>query len=389
MKAKSFAMKTKCLLLWLLLGVTVQPVTAQYIWVDCSFKAVRNPVTGQRYYAFTEADVDATLGEINRILASYERGYRFRRAGAIQDVGTVGDCNGPSKWFYVDLRAKSWTGACGSWTNSWDNFTQMEYEARFSNSVAYAWNSNAVNFYITAGYGPVGYTNGQPIGAIAGNAAYPDDGGWMIALGSVHAPQLILHEFGHHMQLPHTQGGCAGCSNPNNCFSTNGYWVGDDGIADTLPVAAGDFCFTNQNFVALANFNLLYTNCSALQKQQVDDVYFNLMAYGFGRDLDRLTPLQLDRWTDYANGTRRPEFSGLTRFVSITGNNANSGLTSTASKRTVLNAVTSSAIGGGDIVLLRPGNYNEQITLNRRVTLRVGATNSFAGFPRHATIGKP
>lgn len=76
-------MKTKCLLLWLLLAVNVHPVMAQYIWVDCSFKAVRNPVTGQRYYAFTEADVDATLGEINRLLGSYERGYRFRRAGAI------------------------------------------------------------------------------------------------------------------------------------------------------------------------------------------------------------------------------------------------------------------------------------------------------------------
>lgn len=378
------------LLLLALVAALPCSAPAQYIWVNCSFKAVLNPANGARYYTFTEADMDTTIEEINQWLATYQRGYRFRRVGAIQNVGGLGDCTGPSKWYNVDLRTNTWANACSTGSNPWLNHKQMEYEARFSNSVAYAWNTNAVNFYIVAGYGPGLYdTNSQPIGQAAGDGAFASQNGWMISVGSVHAAQMILHETGHHLELYHTQGGCAGCGNTANCYSTNGYWVGDEGIADTLPVAAGDHCFTNQDLIALANFSLLYTNCSAFQKQQVDDVFFNLMAYGFGRDLIRLTPLQLDKWTDYANGARRQEVSGQTRFVSTSGNNANTGLSSTAPKRTVLNAVNASTPAGGDIVLLRPGNYNEQITISKPVTLRVAPTNSFASFPRSATIGRP
>jgi nitrous oxidase accessory protein NosD len=48
----------------------------------------------------------------------------------------------------------------------------------------------------------------------------------------------------------------------------------------------------------------------------------------------------------------------------------------------VLNAVNASAAGGGDIVLVRPGNYNKEITINKPVTLRATRAGG-------ATIGKP
>jgi hypothetical protein len=121
----------------------------------------------------------------------------------------------------------------------------------------------------------------------------------------------------------------------------------------------------------------------------VDDTYLNLMAYGFNKVLDRLTPQQLDKWTRYANIERAFALSGRTRFVSPAGNDANPGLIGTSPKRTVVNAINASSAGGGDIVLLRPGSYDEQITISRPVTLRAAPTNSFGAYPRQATIGRP
>jgi len=80
---------------------------AQYIWVNLSFKAVRNPANGQRYYAFDEADADASIAKANEWLAQYYRGYRFRRIDPIIEVGGIGDYSGPSKWYSVPPREGS------------------------------------------------------------------------------------------------------------------------------------------------------------------------------------------------------------------------------------------------------------------------------------------
>jgi hypothetical protein len=164
-----------------------------------------------------------------------------------------------------------------------------------------------------------------------------------------------------------------------------GYWVGDDGLADTVKEAAGDFCFTNIDFLTLANFNKTYSNCSAAEQKLAQDTFYNVMSYHDPQHkdtlIDRMTELQHDLHTSYANTSRFFSVSGRTRFVSATGNNAHSGLNSTAPKLTVSNAVAASA-AGGDIVLLRPGHYNERLTIGRPVTLRAGRTG-------WATIGEP
>ena len=369
-----------------LLGTS--PAIGEYIWLNVSVKAVLNPTNGTRFYAFTEAHVDASIAEINRMLGQYQRGYRMRRVDPLLDVGSTNNPGGPSKWFYPNPRDPYPANPAIR------NQEQMENEA-LADPLAYRWNSSALNFYVVAGLGASQTdTNGNPVGQPAGESSFPSSGRQIITLGTVHFPLVILHEAGHWYELYHTQGSCGrdqygACGSAAACpIVKNGFRLGDDTIADTLPVQAGDFCFTNQNLIALANFGIPYGSCTAEQAQQVDDAFFNLEAYGFDRVMDRLTPQQLDRLTDYANSSRAFASSGLTRYVSAAGNNANTGLRSDAPKRTVLNAVNSSSAGGTDTVLLRPGSYNEQITMNRPVTLRVAPTNSFSAYHRWATIGR-
>ena len=371
-------------LLLLLLGaawLANAPATAQYLWVNVSFKAVLNPTNGTRAYTFSEADVDATVSRMNQTLATYQRGFRVRRVDPLYDIGGPGQggINGPSKWFWPSPR-DPYPPNPGI-----RNQEQMDGEAR-GNPVAYRWNSGALNFYVIAGFGP---------GADAGEGSYASGGYQIVTLGTVHNDLVILHETGHWFELIHTHGGCVRDAN-NVCGSTAncgiiapffGWRLGDDGIGDTLPVQAGDFCFTSRDNVTAANFGVAYGFCTPEQQNLADDTYLNLMAYGFNKVLDRLTPQQLDKWTRYANNERAFAISGRTRFVSATGNNANSGLVPTAPKRTVLNAANAST--GADIVLLRPGSYNEQITLNQPVTLRVAPTNSFPAYSPSATIGRP
>jgi hypothetical protein len=95
---------------------------------------------------------------------------------------------------------------------------------------------------------------------------------------------------------------------------------------------------------------------------------------------------QLDRWTDSANADRPAEVSGLTWFVDR--NSCSLGPTGSS-------ACTNSFIGGpfptiarginaasgGDIVLIRPGHYNEPMTISKAIALR--------GTRGDALIGKP
>jgi hypothetical protein len=361
------------------------PASGQFIWIDCSFKAVLNPNTGARYYPFTEADIDATLDQANRYLDAYHHGYRMRRVDPIYDIGGKGDTNGPSKWY--------WMNPGDPYPNTDHDYQhEMDAQAR-ANPVLYRWNWNAVNYYVLGAGGMLTNASGQQIGWAWGAGSPPPS--YIVTLRTVHMPLVLLHETGHWFNLMHTQGNCDNktgvCGNTNDCsIFKNGFLLGDEGFQDTLPVQAGDYCFTNKDLIALANFALPYFACSDERKNLVNDAFFNLMSYGFDRDLDRLTPQQLDGWTDVANSDRSFAISGLTRYVSSKGNDFFfSGLNSKLPKKTVLEAVSSSNPAGGDVVLLRPGNYNEQFTINRPVTIRAAATNSFPAYTSWATIGVP
>jgi hypothetical protein len=339
---------------------------AQYIWVDLSFKAVLNPANGTRSYNFTEQNVDDTIEGVNSMLAAYQRGYRFRRIGPIRNVGGINQTNGPSKWYSVNPRDNDLA------TGPWDNQEQMEIEA-LNAPGPYGWNFSAINYYITAGFG----AGPQD----AGNCAFPSENDHLIVLGTVDNARVLLHETGHYFELYHTQGACDCLRGNTGCISTNGYWVGNDDIpgyviSDTI---FDSECLTFTD-MAVANYNKLPIFLTLAQFNLVEDTFFNIMSYHPGTNQTRLTELQLQKWTDFANTPRSPVVSGKTRFVSTLGLDSGGGTNSTAPLRTVGYAANV-AVAGEDILLLRPGSYNQQLTINKRLTLR--ATR--AGW---ATIGK-
>src|SRR5262249_3913765 len=132
-------------------------------------------------------------------------------------------------------------------------------------------------------------------------------------------------------------------------------------------------------------FNRNYSQLSAGEQRQVDDVILNLMSYHgtvgnqgpiynpTAQTQTRLTEGQLDRWTDAANGARAGVCDGTTVCASSGGP---SGVRSSANPfGSVATAVsTAAARPGSNIVIMRPGTFSEAVTINpppgTSVTLR-------------------
>jgi hypothetical protein len=138
----------------------------------------------------------------------------------------------------------------------------------------------------------------------------------------------------------------------------------------------------DQNAIANFSFATTYDRLSSSRKTLVDNSFFNIMSYHIG--IDRFTPEQLDRMADYSNGSRNNIATGHTRFVdrANTCNGANG-----SSKCNIFGGPFPSveegvaAAASGDIVLMRPGHYNETLTLTKRVILRATRGNAVIGIP--------
>ncbi len=335
-----------------LLASALGSASGQTIPLRMSVKIIVDPTTGARPAGITPQTFTNAVAAADLWMAAYWRGYRYQLT-EVTNIGgpTQGGTNGPSRWFNLEFRSDP---------------LRAQFFAVAQTDSRYLLRSDQINIYVATGLAAPGNSGGAmpiPPGETnySGGQIYADAGGWW-----------IIHELGHFFGLLHTfasQG--AGCA------------PGDDGIADTLPDST---CWTNTDTVAQYYFQKNYAALSAAEREQVDNVYFNAMSYHEAVNKNtvenRLTELQLDRMALHASGDRHAFVTGFTRFVSLTGNNANSGLDGAAPKRTVLSAVTASSPSGGDIVLLRPGNYNEPMTINRPVTLRAPRTG-------WATVGKP
>lgn len=327
------------------------------ITIRLSYKVVLNPANGTRPPGVTNADINTAVNGMNDLMRGYFRGYRFQLVEILDVGGMSNPPTGPSVWYDTDF----FNTTNGS---VWKD--QMEAAAMADS--AYLWRANSVNIYITNGI-------------CGGKCSFPGDGDNIMIFGgcSDDAAWLQLHEIGHYFSLCHTQGCVCGCVGSDPC----GGIPGDDGIADTLP----DLSSWNRDQIANNSFGQPYAGLSAAQQNQVDDVFLNIMSYhnsacGLGAPVARLTDQQLDRWAHSANLDRVAIRTGRTIFAQSTAPSGGNG--SPASPyNTMTNAVGSAASDSApDIIILRPGSFNQPLTINTPVTLR--ATHQGA-----AAIGSP
>jgi hypothetical protein len=110
------------------------------------------------------------------------------------------------------------------------------------------------------------------------------------------------------------------------------------------------------------------------------------MSYHDPNNRNRLTPDQLDRMTDTSNGGRNNVATGYTRFVDHTcttfpgfANGSSSCSLFGGPYHTVGDGINHA--NPGDIVMLRPGNYNEPMTISKPLTLRATRGNATIGAP--------
>jgi hypothetical protein len=218
------------------------------------------------------------------------------------------------------------------------------------------WRDNAVNVYIN--------------NTSSGYCSFPGSGS-AVFIGSAAYDTLIIHEIGHHFALAHTHSGeqylnsdDSPCSDGCACAQLVG--GNTDGFSDTLP---DHECWTRGQMVA---------NNPGATTTQIDNTFLNIMSYHLPQD--RFTSGQLDTWADTGNGSRFNTVTGRTRFV----DRDNTGIfqfgTSALPYETVAQGV-SSAAASGDIVLIRPGHYNETMTITKALTLRATRGTAVIGLP--------
>jgi hypothetical protein len=331
------------------------------IKIRLSYKIIINPKncarpnpTAQVGEIVTDEMIAKAVEEMNALLAATWRGYRFELK-EIKEIGSRGDAAPkPGHWFDVDFIEEDK-----------QNKLMNEMEAAIkANPTQYAWREDAINIYLNQNTSGAKWKCKDLIIVGARSASM----GW-----------VQLHEIGHYFGLRHTHGDL-GVVQPGQ--SGAGYTTpGDDKVEDTIQ----DLPCWNRDGIAKHNFSAKYEQLEAAQKALVDDVAENLMSYHFLKpmkaDLRRLTEGQMDRWADTAEDFyRKPVRDGRTWFVDrqTPGNEG----TSTYPCDSVKLAAAAANDKGGDIIVLRPGEYHETLTISKPVTLRATRKGP-------ATIGAP
>jgi hypothetical protein len=223
-----------------------------------------------------------------------------------------------------------------------------------SDPASILWRSDALNYYINA-------ADGVNEGITKKN---------LITMGHNVGRETFTHEAGHYLGLCHTHG--CDCESCTDCMDPS------DGIGDTL---LDSLCWTQQNQMALNAYGANFSELPLPQQIAVSNTFNNIMCYHTFRKV--FTSDQLDHMTDISNTTRSNLVTAFTKFVdrnrSCNNPNGSSACTNGGPYMRVADGV--SAARAGDIVLIRPGNYNETLTLSKAITLRATRGNAMLGKP--------
>jgi hypothetical protein len=164
----------------------------------------------------------------------------------------------------------------------------------------------------------------------------------------------------------------------------------DDAVPDTLDDNCGtdcgdcwdenqiaDWSFQQEVITECGSNPCMYSQLSADDQHRVNQVYHNVMSYREQRAA--LTPGQLDRMTEYSNGTVHHVTDGYTHFVDHRGDPLPADGSSSSPYVTVGDGLI--AADAGDIVLIRSGSYSETMTIDQNVTLRASRGHALIGVP--------
>ncbi|MFZ4574036.1 MAG: hypothetical protein ACOYN0_06540 [Phycisphaerales bacterium] len=308
------------------------------------YKVIRNPVDGSFPPGYSEAGLLAAVDRMNEILESVGSVYRFR-GGFANPIGTVGgfDRPDPSAYYLNNLLADQ---------------SRLADFVSDANEVGWLYHHSQTSFNIYINQGSRTTTCISPSAPV------------LVMDGFTSASATIqLHQIGHLMGLCNTQGcSCVCCpsGSTGECATT----PGSDGLSDTLP----DLPCWDQNQISQHSFGSDYFQLNSLVRDAVDDVFFNVMALhsrsqcGQLAPISRMTEQQLERFADTASGLRVNWCDGMTFFVDDNAPFFQNGRSVNPFARVAQGIAA--ADGGGDIIMIRAGNYPERLIIRNPVTLR-------------------
>lgn len=294
----------------------------------------------------TTTGFDAEITRGNGILAATGRGYRLQVVEYLDIRPPVPGGQASDYWYNLPARS---------------NRSVIE-GAALADQATWRWNGNSINIYVN--------------NSSSGQCSFVGTGG-AITLGNDIGTGTVLHEIGHFFNLSHTHAGDYADNPSTPPFSASDLQNGD-GLAET---ANDNPNISNHDQLSQALFGHVYSAATAGERAVVDSAYENVMSY---HNENTLLLDQMDIWTSNASSARIGVCTGRTWLVDRNNgclfHDGSMSCSFFSGAYSVVRDGVSSA-QSGDIVLIRRGNYNEPMTINKAVTLRATRGSATIGLP--------